>query len=396
MLDPNEKKEIKSLKKSKLSSSFYNSADTEEMGKYNQKEAAEREQVYREDDKTSRIFDRADLAKEMGIYNDPAVDNNQNPSKEKHRINKLFEKNGLEELVDDYVLKNTRDIKFSLFVKPAIISFCALIISFFMDVSTVPILGNISVNIAKSLFPNWQQATEVIEPYRFWWLPLIAYSFFVFFAYLAYKKLKVEIVRNPASETIDRVITSYTSVIDSIATALPLLGAALLLISIRMGEEIFLGLSVPFEIKALIVLALGKLFEPVLDQLGVEFQNIATQVSDLKERYFSRIQVENSQSILAQISRTNGSGPDSKVSVKDLESYNAMLEKTSSLSSSILQNFKSAHELLDKMNRIPAVNPENIAAFNNMANSLTTAAKSLSDEKTLTGLKHLESIVVKK
>ena len=386
MLDPNEKKEIKSFKKSKPGSSFYNSSDTDEIGEYNQKE----------EDNTSRFFDRADLQKEMGLYDDSTPDNNQISTKEKRRIGQLLEKNGLEELVDHYVSKNTRKIRFSLIVKPAIISVCALIISFFMDVSSVPILGNISVNIAKSLFPNWQQATEVIEPYRFWWLPLIVYIFFVFFAYLAYKKLKVEIVRNPASETIDRVITSYTSVIDSIATALPLLGAALLLISIRMGEEIFLGLSVPFEIKALIVLALGKLFEPVLDQLGVEFQNIATQVSDLKERYFSRIQIENSQNILAKLSGTNGQGPDSKISVKDLESYNSMLEKTSSLSSSILQNFRSAHELLDKMNRIPAVNPENITAFNNMANSLTTAAKSLSDEKTLTGLKHLESIVVKK
>jgi hypothetical protein len=219
---------------------------------------------------------------------------------------------------------------------------------------------------------------------------------FLFFAYLAYQKLKTEIVRNPASETIDRVITSYTSVIDSIATALPLLGAALLLISIRMGEEVFLGLSVPFEIKSLIVLALGKLFEPVLDQLGVEFQNIATQVSDLKERYFSRIQTENSKNILAQISGTNGRGPDSKVSLKDLEAYNAMLEKTSTLSSSILQNFRSSHDLIDKMSKMPGLNPENIQAVNSMANSITTAAKSLSDEKTITGLKHLETIVVKK
>ena len=96
----------------------------------------------------------------------------------------------------------------------------------------------------------------------------------------------MEIKRNPASETIDRVISSYTSIIDSISTALPLLGAALLLISIKFGEEVFLGLSVPFEIKAFIILALGKLFEPVLDQLGVEFQNIATHVSDLKRKIF--------------------------------------------------------------------------------------------------------------
>ena len=325
-----------------------------------------------------------------------APDQKEKASLEKKIIRSYFDKNGLEEIVGDYVAKTTEKINFSLIIKPAIISFLALILSFFMDISSVPILGNISVNIAKSLFPGWQPAAESFAPYKFWWLPLIVYILFLFFAYLAYQKLKTEIVRNPASETIDRVITSYTSVIDSIATALPLLGAALLLISIRMGEEVFLGLSVPFEIKSLIVLALGKLFEPVLDQLGVEFQNIATQVSDLKERYFSRIQTENSKNILAQISGTNGSGPDSKVSLKDLEAYNATLEKTSTLSSSILQNFQSSHDLLDKMSKMPGLNPENIQAFNSMANSLTTAAKSLSDEKTIAGLKHLETIVVKK
>ena len=325
-----------------------------------------------------------------------APDQKEKASLEKKIIRSYFDKNGLEEIVGDYVSKTTEKINFSLIIKPAIISFLALILSFFMDISSVPILGNISVNIAKSLFPGWQPAAESFAPYKFWWLPLIVYILFLFFAYLAYQKLKTEIVRNPASETIDRVITSYTSVIDSIATALPLLGAALLLISIRMGEEVFLGLSVPFEIKSLIVLALGKLFEPVLDQLGVEFQNIATQVSDLKERYFSRIQTENSKNILAQISGTNGSGPDSKVSLKDLEAYNATLEKTSTLSSSILQNFQSSHDLLDKMSKMPGLNPENIQAFNSMANSLTTAAKSLSDEKTIAGLKHLETIVVKK
>ncbi len=325
-----------------------------------------------------------------------APDQKEKASLEKKIIRSYFDKNGLEEIVGDYVSKTTEKINFSLIIKPAIISFLALILSFFMDISSVPILGNISVNIAKSLFPGWQPAAESFAPYKFWWLPLIVYILFLFFAYLAYQKLKTEIVRNPASETIDRVITSYTSVIDSIATALPLLGAALLLISIRMGEEVFLGLSVPFEIKSLIVLALGKLFEPVLDQLGVEFQNIATQVSDLKERYFSRIQTENSKNILAQISGTNGSGPDSKVSLKDLETYNATLEKTSALSSSILQNFQSSHDLLDKMSKLPGLNPENIQAFNSMANSLTTAAKSLSDEKTIAGLKHLETIVVKK
>jgi hypothetical protein len=43
------------------------------------------------------------------------------------------------------------------------------------------------------------------------------------------------------------------------------------------------------------VLALGKLFEPVMDQLGVEFQSVVNHVSDIRDKYFSRIQVENSK-----------------------------------------------------------------------------------------------------
>ncbi len=122
----------------------------------------------------------------------------------------------------------------------------ALIISFFLDISYVPFLGNISVKIATALFPAWKPSEAMIAPYSFWWLPVFIYLFFLFLSYLAYSKLKVEIIRTPASETIDRIITSYTTIIDSISTALPLIGAAILLISIKLGEEVFLGLICSF------------------------------------------------------------------------------------------------------------------------------------------------------
>jgi len=365
-----------------------------------------------ERDKIKRVFN-SDISEEEFMHSDERViekkgfqektdntrkqlnDRKDNISLEGIKMSSLFEKNGLEEEIDRYVEGATKKINFSLILKPAIISIIALVISFFMDISSVPILGNITVDISKSLFPGWQPAVQSFEPFRFWWLPLLVYSLFVFLAYLAYQKLILEIKRNPASETIDRVITSYTSVIDSISTALPLLGAALLLISIKLGEEVFLGLSVPFEIKALIILALGKLFEPVLDQLGVEFQNIATHVSDLKERYFSRIQTENSKNILSKLTGVHNKNQSGEVSIRDLEIYTSILERTSSLSAVMLQNFKSSHELLERISKLPALNSENIQNINTMADSITTAAKSLSDEKTIAGLKHLESIVKK-
>jgi hypothetical protein len=308
----------------------------------------------------------------------------------------LFRKDGLEEEIENVVKSYLDKIKFSLIIKPAIISIVALIISFFMDISNVPILGNISVAIAKSFFPGWQPAAEAFQPFQFWWLPLITYAFFIFLAFLTYNKLKEEVLRNPASETIDRVIDSYSSVIDSISTALPLLGAALLLISIRLGEEIFLGLSVPFEIKALIVLAIGKLFEPVLDQLSVEFQNIVSHIQDLKERYFSRLQIDSTKGILEKLGGSNISAEQiSKEQLTNIENYKKSMVEISNISLAVKENYVMVHNLIEKISVIPLINKEKIDELKSLANSISQASASLSNENTVTGLKYLESIVKK-
>jgi hypothetical protein len=310
-----------------------------------------------------------------------------------HKFPDIYSKDGLEQELEQYSKTAIDNIKFTLIVKPAIISFVALIISFFLDLSSVPILGDITIRIAQSLFPAWQPDANMISPYSFWWLPVVVYALFIFLSFLAYNKLRLEIVRTPASETIDRVISSYTSIIDSISTALPLIGAAILLISIQLGEEVFLGLSVPFEVKALIVLALGKLFEPVLDQLGVEFQNVVNHVSDIKERYFSRIQIENSKNLLKQMSSGSGPGRGTEMTLNDLESYKNVLEQTARLSELVQRNFTTIHSVLEKINSIQGITPEKIAQLKDLANSITQASNSLGDEKTVMGLKHLESIV---
>jgi hypothetical protein len=310
--------------------------------------------------------------------------------------NDFYTKNGLEDELDSYKEDAIRKIKFSIVIKPAIISVIALVLSFFLDLSYVPILGNVSIELGKALFPTWQPAQEIVQPFSFWWLPIVVYGLFAFLAYLAYNKLKLEVLRSPVSETIDRIITSYDSVIDGIATALPLIGAAILLISIKLGEEIFLGLSVPFEIKALIVLALGKLFEPVLDQLGVEFQNVVTHVQDMKERYFSRIQVENSKNLIKQLSAPGSGGHGVEFSIKDLETYKILLEQTSQMSEVLVKNFSSVHQILDKINSIQGISTEKIEHLKSLANSIQQASVTLGEEKTLAGLKHLEAIVVKK
>jgi hypothetical protein len=315
----------------------------------------------------------------------------------KNLLNPDIANNELELELEEYTRSAVRKIQFTVILKPAIISLVALFISFYLDLSEVPILGNITIDLAKSLFPTWQPATGDVKPFEFWWLPLAIYSIFVLLAFLAYNKLKLEIIRTPASGTIDRIINSYTSVIDSIATALPLIGAAILLISIKLGEEIFLGLSVPFEVKALIVLALGKLFEPVMDQLGVEFQSVVNHVSDIREKYFSRIQVENSKNILRQLNQSgSGVGGGTELSLADVEKFKSLVEQSAKLSEIMNRNFTSISSLAEKINQIEGVSSQKISELNGLANALNQASQSLGDEKTLTGLKHLEAIVLKK
>ena len=308
-------------------------------------------------------------------------------------------KDGLEERVDRYKEAALNKVRFSIIIKPAIISFVALLFSFFLDLATVPILGNITVKLAQILFPKWQPVTEAFTPYSFWWLPVVVYLFYVMLAYAAFTKLKKEVMRTPASETIDKIISAYTTIIDSISMSLPLIGAALLLISIKLGEEIFLGLSVPFEVKALIILALGKLFEPVLDQLGLEFQNIVNHVTDMRDKYYSKLQLRNTQSIIKQLSiqqSNSAAGKLPELSLIDLDAYKNILGQTSQISKELLNNFNAIQALLEKINGMQNLSSEKVEELKSLAQSISTASQSLSDEKTLIGLKYLESIVVKK
>jgi hypothetical protein len=301
---------------------------------------------------------------------------------------------GLEEELDSYTRSAVTRIRFNTVIKPAIISFIALVISFFIDVASVPILGEVTYDLTRSLFPGWQPPVETFEPYSFWWLPVAVYGLFIFISFMAFNRLKLEIIRTPATETIDRVIESATSVIDSISTALPLIGAAILLVSIKLGEEVFLGLSVPFEIKALIILAIGKLFQPVLDQLGVDFQNVVNHVKDIRDKYFSRIQIESSKSLIKQFNQS-GIGGGAAVSLQDAEKYKAIVNESARLSEIIHKNFTAVNAMMEKVNSVQQISSDKIQQLNTLANSISQASSSLSDERTLVGLKHLEAIVKK-
>ena len=307
-----------------------------------------------------------------------------------------FKTNGLEKEIDSFKNSKLKDINFHIISKHAIISLLALLLSFFIDLAYVPLLGNITTNIAQYLFPNWQPINRAIQPMSFWWIPVLSYIIFILFAYKAFTELKREVKESTSNEIIDRIIGSSISVIDGIATALPLIGAAILLISIKLGPEVFLGLSVPFEIKALIVLAIGKLFEPVLDEMGVDFQHIINKANEFKNRYYAQAQIDNFQKIITKLEANHIQEiPQNPISLQEMKMFENYISNIAEMSNQIQLNFKNSLELLEKLSKIENISSEKITELEKLSDKIINAAAALKDETTLRSLQSIESIVKK-
>jgi hypothetical protein len=289
-----------------------------------------------------------------------------------------------------------------ILIKPAIFSLAVLLVSFFIDISSVPILGNVTIGIAKELYPNWQPNNAGIEPIQFWWLPLISFLFFISIAIKEFKGLFSHVRATTPRENVDRIISSSISLIDGYATALPLVGAAFLLVSIKLGPEIFLGLSVPFEIKALIVLAMAKLFEPVLDYIGVKFQKIINKVADYQEQYYQRLQVSQTNKLIEILSKNNSEisnsniNSNSAIDTNDLKAYREELERIKLISFETYQNFNALNKLTLSLKNNLEGNTEHLNLLNSLSKNIDSMAVNLNNDSVSKSLNSLELIVNKR
>ena len=130
--------------------------------------------------------------------------------------------------------------------------------------------------------------------------------------------------------------------------------------------------------------------------MGLEFQNVVDNVKNMRERYYSQLQIRNSKSIVKQLSlQSTNQRPVPEMSNMDLEQYRTILNQTSQLSETILKNFNSVFEVMEKINGLQGLSTDKIEQLKILADSIANAATNLKDERTVTGLKYLESIVKK-
>ena len=283
---------------------------------------------------------------------------------------------------------------------PAIPSLIALVLSIFIDVSKVPFLGKVAENLANWVFPGGVSLNKGVEPISLWWMPFIVYAIFVLLAELSYRKLMREVsTKGCSEEIIERITNRYAAIVDGIGTALPLLGAALLLISIKEGPIIFLGFSVPFEIKAIVILAIAKLFETVFDSQGLRFAELREELNDLEKEYFTEREDIHQRAILQQLhdgfSKRDGSVAGlEKFSKEEAAELASSLKKAAEYGDNIAKQVVIMKNAIVEMSKTNVHDSELLRELQNTSQSLTTAlaAASQTAEYSEVMKKNLESM----
>lgn len=310
--------------------------------------------------------------------------------------------------VIDKKIRQIENEGFSTLFKAALPSFILLLISFFIDIAYVPFLGKVANQFAAMLFPGTEVLNQGVEPIQFWWLPLVTYLIFIFCAFLSNNALKKEIALRGVSEgSISRIIDRYSGIVDAISTALPLLGAAILLVSIKEGPTIFLGFSVPFEVKAIVVLAMGKLFDSVFSSQALKYQEIAIEISKIEEEYYfekeegTRLATLNELKELREAGFGNGSGKVNnipQVTREQLEEIRSVVKSTSEINDQFARNIANLNSTVSQLNQTNILDPQLMSNFDKIGEGLGKVSEVIQksteySEKLQTNMNSVKTIV---
>jgi hypothetical protein len=266
----------------------------------------------------------------------------------------------------------------SILLKAAFPSFLLLILSFFIDVGNVPLLGKVALNFANWLFPGTEWLNQAIQPIMFWWLPIVLYIIFVLCAYLANRSLKNEVSTKGASEAIiGRIIERYAGIVDGLGTAMPLLGAAILLVSIKEGATLFIGFSVPFEIKSIIILAIAKLFNSVFETQALRYSEIHEDLKKVESEYFYEQQETIESGMLIQLQDVNKKLDTVSLTAEfkglnreEAETVFKIIKLTSEVSDAFAKNIVNLKNAVQELSMTKVFESGTIEQVNNVSNTL--------------------------
>ncbi|HMS65535.1 MAG TPA: hypothetical protein PKD83_09820 [Ignavibacteria bacterium] len=294
--------------------------------------------------------------------------------------------------IKDEIIKNNisrlNSESFKTLYKAAFPSFILLLLSFFIGVADVPFVGNIFNSLSTYINPGQVISNSEIHPVDLWWFPFIVFIIFLVCAVRANASIQKEMVLNGASEaSITRIIDRYSGIVDGIGTALPLLGAAILLISIEKGPSIFLGFAVPFEIKSIIILAIAKLFDSVFDALALKYQEVQEEIKNAERVYYYKKQANIQKSILDKMfqQQSGNAGPveiRSSVTDEHLKKIYDTMKSTELMSVSI-------RNLISEISSMKLPDEKLLKELDNTSKMISETVGSLKDNNVLKSLENL-------
>lgn len=147
-----------------------------------------------------------------------------------------------------------------------------------------PALSFMVVVLSIVLFPFTKVPIDYLQgPLIFFFsylFPLIVFGVYALMGFRANKELKNDKQLTEAKITLK--VDKYSGIVDGIGTALPLIGAGLLLYyAVKPNSsEIFYGFAAPLEIKSIFLLASAKLFESMFDSLAERYLTIVRNEND--------------------------------------------------------------------------------------------------------------------
>ncbi|HEY5534683.1 MAG TPA: hypothetical protein VIL99_07110 [Ignavibacteria bacterium] len=267
----------------------------------------------------------------------------------------------------------------SILLKAAFPSFLLLLLSFFVDVSSVPVLGKVAQNFASWIFPGTTWLNQNVEPIRFWWLPVILYIIFVLCAYLANRSLKKEVMTKGASENIiSRIVERYSGIVDGLGTALPLLGAAFLLVSIKEGPTLFIGFSVPFEVKSIIILAIARLFNSVFETQALRYSEVYEDLKKVETEYYYEQQESLQNSMIDELKVMNTNvekgliQPELKgISKEDADQVYKLVKMTHDITANFTNNVSNLKAAVSDLNTSKLFDSGSIEQAQTLANTIS-------------------------
>jgi hypothetical protein len=150
-------------------------------------------------------------------------------------------------------------------------AFLVLILSFFIDVSYVPVLGDMVRNIQSFIYPESVSLNKSVIPISLWWVNFFIYFLTIVPIVLAFVKLDSN-KEKLSSSLIDIIIKKYKRMNILIGIFPLFFGLCFGIAAIFTGPTLLLGVALPFYVKGTACLLICIFQLNVFSEIHIEYE----------------------------------------------------------------------------------------------------------------------------